>query len=40
MEDVLLLARMQARRVDFNPTRVNVNSLCRSVIDEFKISPT
>jgi signal transduction histidine kinase len=36
MEDVLLLARMQARRVGFNPTNVDVDGLCRSVLDEFQ----
>ncbi|MBZ0298679.1 MAG: PAS domain-containing sensor histidine kinase [Anaerolineae bacterium] len=35
MEDVLLLARMQARRVDFDPARIDLDSLCRSVLDEF-----
>ncbi|MBA3872450.1 MAG: PAS domain S-box protein [Anaerolineae bacterium] len=39
MDDVLLLARMQARRTDFNPTRIDLDSLCRSVIDEFQGSP-
>jgi PAS domain S-box-containing protein len=36
MEDVLLLARMQARRVEFNPVKVNLDGLCRSVMDEFQ----
>jgi PAS domain S-box-containing protein len=36
MEDVLLLARMQARRVEFNPTRLDLDALCRSVLDEFQ----
>ncbi|QPC84158.1 PAS domain S-box protein [Phototrophicus methaneseepsis] len=35
MDDVLQLARMQARRVTFNPVRLNLDSLCRSVLDEF-----
>lgn len=39
MEDVLLLARMQARRVEFNPTKLNLDALCRSVIDEFQSRP-
>jgi PAS domain S-box-containing protein len=39
MEDVLLLARMQARRVEFNPERANLDALCRTVIDEFKSRP-
>lgn len=36
MEDVLLLARMQARRVDFSPVRLDLEDLCRSVLDEFQ----
>lgn len=36
MEDVLLLARMQARKVQFNPTKLDLDALCRSVLDEFK----
>jgi signal transduction histidine kinase len=36
MEDVLMLARMQARRVEFNPVRMDLDSLCRSVLDEFQ----
>lgn len=39
MEDVLLLARMQARRVDFNPVKLNIDALCRSVVDEFTDRP-
>jgi|GEM_PF-1071950 len=39
MEDVLLLARMQERRVGFNPTKLNLDGLCRSVIDEFQSRP-
>lgn len=35
MEDVLLLGRMQSRRVTLNRTSVDLDSLCRSVIDEF-----
>jgi PAS domain S-box-containing protein len=35
MEDVLLLARMQSRRVEFNPAKVDLDALCRSVLDEF-----
>lgn len=35
MEDVLHLARLQARRAEFNPAWVNLDALCRSVIDEF-----
>jgi PAS domain S-box-containing protein len=36
MEDVLLLARIQARRVEFNPAKVDLDALCRSVLDEFQ----
>jgi PAS domain S-box-containing protein len=36
MEDILLLARMQARRVEFNPIELDVDALCRSVLDEFQ----
>jgi PAS domain S-box-containing protein len=36
MEDVLLLARMQARRVEFNPVKLDLDALCRSVLDEFR----
>lgn len=36
MEDVLLLARMQARRVEYNPAMLDLNALCRSVLDEFQ----
>ncbi|MBK8027602.1 MAG: PAS domain S-box protein [Chloroflexi bacterium] len=39
MEDVLLLARMQARRVEFNPAPMNVDSLGRSVLDEIQSRP-
>jgi signal transduction histidine kinase len=39
MDDVLLLARMQARRVEFNPEKVNLDSLCRSILHEFKSRP-
>ena len=35
MEDVLQLARLQARRTEFNPTRFNLDSLCRTILDEF-----
>jgi len=40
MEDVLLLARMQARRGEFTPTLVDLDGLCRSIIDEFENQPT
>lgn len=36
MEDVLHLARLQARRMEFHPTRLNLDSLCRSVLGEFQ----
>lgn len=36
MEDVLMLARMQARRVEFNPVKLDLDALCRSVLDEFE----
>lgn len=36
MDDVLLLARMQARRVDFSPTMIDLDGLCRTVIEEFE----
>jgi PAS domain S-box-containing protein len=39
MDDVLLLARMQARRVEFNPVMLDLDELCRSVIDEFQSRP-
>jgi signal transduction histidine kinase len=36
MDDVLQLARMQARRVVFTPSRLNIDALCRSVLHEFE----
>ncbi|MCB0034563.1 MAG: HAMP domain-containing histidine kinase, partial [Anaerolineales bacterium] len=36
MEDVLMLSRMQARRVEFNPSKLNLDAMCRSVLDEFQ----
>ncbi len=39
MEDVLQLARLQARRAEFNPVWLNLDGLCRSVIDEFQSRP-
>ena len=39
MDDVLQLARLQARRVEFNPVMLDLDSLCRSVIDEFQSRP-
>lgn len=39
IEDVLQLARMQARRITVNPVLLDLDSLCRSVIDEFESRP-
>jgi PAS domain S-box-containing protein len=39
MDDVLLLARMQARRMEFNPEKVNLDALCQSILHEFKSRP-
>lgn len=39
MEDVLLVARMQARRVEFAPALLDLDALCRSVLDEFISQP-
>jgi PAS domain S-box-containing protein len=39
MDDVLLLARMQARRAEFNPEKVNLDALCQSILHEFKSRP-
>lgn len=39
MEDVLLLARMQARRGEFTPTMVDLDELCRTVVEEFENQP-
>src|SRR5260370_32635931 len=39
MEDVLQLARLQARRVEFNPVLLDLDALCRSVLDEFQSRP-
>ncbi len=39
IEDVLQLARIQAGRVEFNPVVLDLDSLCRSVIDEFQSHP-
>jgi signal transduction histidine kinase len=36
MEDVLLLAQMQARRFVFNPVTLDLDDLCRSVLAEFR----
>jgi PAS domain S-box-containing protein len=39
MEDVLLLAQMQARRGEFTPTMVDLDLLCRTIVDEFESQP-
>ena len=39
MNDVLHLAQLQARRAEFNPTRLDLDALCRNVIDEFQSRP-
>ena len=39
MEDVLQLARLQARRMEFNPVLIDLDSLCRSVMHEFESRP-
>ena len=39
MEDVLLLARMQARRVEYNPVMLDLDELCRNVLEEFQSRP-
>jgi PAS domain S-box-containing protein len=39
MEDVLLLAKMQARRVQFAPVLLDPDALCRSVLGEFQSRP-
>lgn len=36
MEDVLLLAQMQARRTQFNPVELNLDELCHTIIEEFQ----
>lgn len=40
MDDVLELARIQARRMEFNPTPVELGELCSSVVEEFLGQPT
>ena len=39
MDDVLLLAKIQERHVTFKPSKVDLDSLCRSVLDEFESHP-
>lgn len=36
MEDVLLLAQMQARRAQFNPVAQDLDLLCRTLVEEFQ----
>jgi len=36
MEDVLMLVRMQARRVAFNPVKLDLDALFRSILEEFQ----
>lgn len=39
MEDVLQLARIQAGRMEFNPTYDDLNQLCQELIEEFASQP-
>lgn len=39
MEDVLLLARLQARRGEFTPTMVDLDELCHTIVEEFQNQP-
>lgn len=36
MDDVLQLARLQARRGEFNPAPLDLDALCRTVLEEFR----
>jgi PAS domain S-box-containing protein len=36
MEDVLLLAQLQARRAQFNPSKQDLDALCRTLLEEFQ----
>lgn len=36
MEDVLLLARMQAQHIEFRPVKTDPDALCRAILDEFR----
>lgn len=40
MEDVLQLARTQSRRAEFKPMPLDLDTLCRTIIDEFQSQPT
>lgn len=39
MEDVLQLARTQSRRAEFKPALLDLDALCRTIIDEFQSQP-
>ncbi len=39
MDDVLRLARLQARRVEFKPELCDFDALCREIIDEYQSQP-
>jgi signal transduction histidine kinase len=39
MEDVLQLTSLQARRAEFNPIWLDLDALCRSILDEFQSQP-
>jgi signal transduction histidine kinase len=39
MEDVLQLAQIQSQRVVFNPVRLDLDAICRSLLDEFQSRP-
>ena len=39
MEDVLLLSRMQAGRLEFNPVETDLNAFCQDIIEEFESNP-
>jgi len=39
MEDVLQLARLEARRAEFNPVPLDLDELVRSILDEFQHHP-
>jgi signal transduction histidine kinase len=39
MNDVLQLAQIEARRVEFNPVALDLDALCRSILDEFQSQP-
>lgn len=39
MDDVLQLARIQARRMEFNPTNIDLDEVCTSILEEFQSQP-